>query len=159
MSKFFLRWIDSWSDSENAQVGTSSEYVIEKNIQWLRIIPFILLHIACLAAFWVGVSWFAVVFMLGFYFIRMFAITAFFHRYLSHKTFQTSRIVQFIFILIGTMSAQRGPLWWAAHHRYHHHFTDTDQDPHSAKAGFLYSHIGWFLNEQNFATRKKVIKD
>jgi stearoyl-CoA desaturase (delta-9 desaturase) len=64
----------------------------------------------------------------------MFAITAFFHRYLSHKTFQTSRIVQFM--LIGTMSAQRGPLWWAAHHRYHHHFTDTDQDPHSAKAGF-----------------------
>lgn len=79
----------------------------------------------------------------------------FFHRYLSHKTFQTSRIVQFIFVLIGTMSAQRGPLWWAAHHRYHHHFTDTDQDPHSAKAGFWYSHVGWFLNEQNFATRKK----
>lgn len=76
MSKF-LRWIDSWSDSENAQVGASSEYVIEKNIQWLRIIPFILLHIACLAAFWVGVSWFAVFFMLGFYFLRMFAITAF----------------------------------------------------------------------------------
>ncbi|MDQ9951468.1 MULTISPECIES: acyl-CoA desaturase [Acinetobacter] len=159
MSKFFLRWIDSWSDSENAQVGASSEYVIEKKIQWLRIIPFILLHIACLAAFWVGVSWFAVIFMLGFYFLRMFAITAFFHRYLSHKTFQTSRIVQFIFVLIGTMSAQRGPLWWAAHHRYHHHFTDTDQDPHSAKAGFWYSHVGWFLNEQNFATRKKVIKD
>ncbi|MBO8215208.1 acyl-CoA desaturase [Acinetobacter nosocomialis] len=159
MSKFFLRWIDSWSDPENAQMDTSSEYVIEKKIQWLRIIPFILLHIACLAAFWVGVSWFAVIFMLGFYFIRMFAITAFFHRYLSHKTFQTSRIVQFIFVLIGTMSAQRGPLWWAAHHRYHHHFTDTDQDPHSAKAGFLYSHVGWFLNEQNFATRKKVIKD
>ncbi len=78
MSKFFLRWIDSWSDSENAQMDASSEYVIEKKIQWLRIIPFILLHIACLAAFWVGVSWFAVIFMLGFYLIRMFAITAFF---------------------------------------------------------------------------------
>ncbi len=78
MSKFFLRWIDSWSDSENAQMDASSEYVIEKKIQWLRIIPFIVLHIACLAAFWVGVSWFAVIFMLGFYLIRMFAITAFF---------------------------------------------------------------------------------
>ena len=89
----------------------------------------------------------------------MFAITAFFHRYLSHKTFQTSRPVQFIFILIGTMSAQRGPLWWAAHHRYHHRFTDTDHDPHSSTHGFWYSHIGWFLNEQNFSTRKEVIKD
>lgn len=71
-----------------------------------------------------------------FYFIRMFAITAFFHRYLSHKTFQTSRPVQFIFVLIGTMSAQRGPLWWAAHHRYHHRFTDTEHDPHSSEHGF-----------------------
>lgn len=83
----------------------------------------------------------------------------FFHRYLSHKTFQTSRPVQFIFILIGTMSAQRGPLWWAAHHRYHHRFTDTEQDPHSSTHGFWYSHVGWFLNEQNFGTRKEVIKD
>lgn len=88
MSKFFLRWIDSWSDSENAQVCTSSEYVIEKNIQWLRIIPFILLHIACLAVFWVGVSWFAVIFMLGFYFLRMFAITAFFTAIFRIKLFR-----------------------------------------------------------------------
>lgn len=57
------------------------------------------------------------------------------------------------------MSAQRGPLWWAAHHRYHHRFTDTDHDPHSSTHGFWYSHIGWFLNEQNFSTRKEVIKD
>ncbi len=97
--------------------------------------------------------------MLMFYLIRMFSITAFFHRYLSHKTFQTSRVVQFIFVLIGTMSAQRGPLWWAAHHRYHHRFTDTAQDPHSSTHGFWYSHVGWFLNDYNFATRKEVIKD
>jgi len=107
----------------------------------------------------VGISWFAVIFMLNFYLVRMFAITAFFHRYLSHKTFQTSRPVQFIFLLIGTMSAQRGPLWWAAHHRYHHRFTDTAQDPHSSTHGFWYSHIGWFLNEQNVSTRKDAIKD
>ena len=83
----------------------------------------------------------------------------FFHRYLSHKTFQTSRPVQFLFVLIGTMSAQRGPLWWAAHHRYHHRYTDTLQDPHSSTHGFWYSHVGWFLNEYHFATRKEVIKD
>jgi stearoyl-CoA desaturase (delta-9 desaturase) len=136
----------------------SSEYVIEKKIQWLRIIFYFITYrlFGCILGRRVLVC---CDLHARFYFIRMFAITAFFHRYLSHKTFQTSRIVQFIFVLIGTMSAQRGPLWWAAHHRYHHHFTDTDQDPHSAKAGFWYSHVGWFLNEQNFATRKKVIKD
>ncbi|ENX34620.1 hypothetical protein F889_01908 [Acinetobacter colistiniresistens] len=161
MFKFFLGWIDSWSNTntlESNQVDRS-KIVKDTQVQWLRIIPFILLHIACLAVFWVGVSWFAIIFMIIFYLVRMFAITAFFHRYLSHKTFQTSRPVQFIFLLIGTMSAQRGPLWWAAHHRYHHHFTDTEQDPHSSLHGFWYSHVGWFLNEQNFSTRKEVIKD
>lgn len=160
MLKFFLQWIDSWSSTASLSTNVDSTNTVkDSNIQWFRILPFILLHVACLAVFWVGVSWFAVVFMLFFYLIRMFAITAFFHRYLSHKTFQTSRIVQFIFILIGTMSAQRGPLWWAAHHRYHHRYTDTAQDPHSSTHGFWYSHIGWFLNDQNFAIRKEVVRD
>lgn len=155
MLKSLMGWIDSWSVS-TASLNLNPE---NRKIQWLRILPFILLHIACLGVFWVGVSWFAVVFMLVFYLIRMFAITAFFHRYFSHKTFQTSRLVQFIFALLGTMSAQRGPLWWVAHHRYHHRHTDTAQDPHSSTHGFWYSHVGWFLNEYNFATRKEVIKD
>ena len=118
MIRFFLRWIDSWSHDvgthmHDQQVNSSSKIVSSKSsdIQWLRLIPFILLHISCLAVLWVGVSWFAVGFMLIFYLIRMFAITAFFHRYLAHKTFKTSRPVQFFFLLIGTMSAQRGPLW------------------------------------------------
>jgi stearoyl-CoA desaturase (delta-9 desaturase) len=166
MRRFFLRWIDSWSHDADTQVcdqqiNSSLESVSSKSsdIQWLRLIPFILLHISCLAVLWVGVSWFAVGFMLIFYLIRMFAITAFFHRYLAHKTFKTSRLVQFFFLLIGTMSAQRGPLWWAAHHRVHHRHTDTEIDPHSSQHGFWYSHIGWFLNQQNFSTRKDLIKD
>ncbi len=93
MLNSLMRWIDSWSIPTSIQT-TSAE---NAKIQWVRIIPFILLHLACLAVFWVGVSWFAVLFMLAFYIIRMFSITAFFHRYLSHKTFQTSRIIQFIF--------------------------------------------------------------
>ncbi|HRA91142.1 MAG TPA: acyl-CoA desaturase, partial [Acinetobacter sp.] len=161
MFKFFLRWLDSWSllNSSESNVIKTSKAIKDTQVQWLRIVPFILLHIACLAVFWVGVSWFSVAFMLAFYLIRMFAITGFFHRYLAHKTFQTSRPVQFFFLLIGTMSAQRGPLWWAAHHRYHHRFTDTEHDPHSSQHGFWYSHVGWFLNDQNFFTRKEVIKD
>ncbi len=106
MLKSLMRWIDSWSTPTAPETLTAEN----SKIQWQRILPFILLHLACLAVFWVGVSWFAVGFMLLFYLIRMFSITAFFHRYLSHKTFQTSRPVQFLFVLIGTMSAQRGPL-------------------------------------------------
>ena len=91
-----MQWIDSWSKPVQAQTISPDN----KKIQWVRIIPFILLHLACLAVFYVGISWFALAFMLMFYLIRMFSITAFFHRYLSHKTFKTYRVVQFIFVLI-----------------------------------------------------------
>ena len=79
MFKFFLRWVDSWSltDTLDKQQPQFEESTKDTNIQWFRILPFILLHIACFAVFWVGVSWFAVIFMLIFYFVRMFAITAF----------------------------------------------------------------------------------
>lgn len=158
MLRILWRWIDSWS-VDSTELTDTNTYTKNNQIQWLRILPFILLHLSCLAIIWVGVSWFAIVFMLMFYLIRMFAITGFFHRYLSHKTFQTSRPVQFVFLLIGTMSAQRGPLWWAAHHRNHHRYADTAQDPHSSQHGFWYSHIGWFLNKQNFVLRREMIKD
>lgn len=162
MLKFVIRWLDSWAMNESTAATADSAYPsYQKNtqIEWIRILPFLLLHLAVIAVFWVGVSPFAIAFMLVFYLIRMFAITGFYHRYLSHKTFETSRVVQFIMILIGVMSAQRGPLWWAAHHRYHHRYTDQDNDPHSSSHGFWYAHVGWFLNAQNFATKKEVIKD
>ena len=157
MSKFFLRWIDSWSDSENAQVGASSEYVIEKKIQWLRIIPFILLHIACLAAFWVGVSWFAVVFMLGFYFIRMFAITAFstaifriklFRHHVLFNSFCTDRNHECAArtVMVGSSSPLSPSLY---RHR---------SGPAFSKSRLLVFACRLVLNEQNFATRKKSLK-
>lgn len=161
MRKVLWHWLDSWSVTETAQAATSNASTVlqDRQIDWLRILPFVLLHVACLSVLWVGVSSFAVLFMLLFYVLRMFAITAFYHRYFAHKTFETSRIVQFIFALIGTMSSQRGPLWWAAHHRHHHRFADEDADKHSPQHGFWYSHMGWFLNRQNFATNKPAIKD
>src|SRR5437588_8425721 len=94
-------------------------------------IPFILVHIAALGVFLVGFSWTGVGLCLAMYYLRMFGIAAGYHRYFSHRTFRTSRLVQFLFALLGTTAAQKGPLWWAAHHRNHHRFSDTDKDIHS----------------------------
>lgn len=30
-------------------------------------------------------------------------------------------------------------------HRIHHKYTDTNSDPHNAKRGFFFSHIGWLV--------------
>ena len=90
----------------------------------------------------------------------MFAVTAFYHRYFSHRAFRTSRATQLVFALIGASAVQRGPLWWASHHRHHHAHSDTPQDAHSAKQhGFLWSHLGWFLARENFAPRNERISD
>lgn len=131
-----------WFDTSAADPVDAAD---AHRIDWLRVLPFIGLHLACLGVIWVGVSWFAVVVALLLYAVRMFAITGFYHRYFSHKAFRTSRPVQFLFGLLGASSVQRGPLWWAAHHRQHHRASDTEADPHSPRLkGFWYSHMGWF---------------
>jgi stearoyl-CoA desaturase (delta-9 desaturase) len=90
----------------------------------------------------------------------MFAVTGFYHRYFSHRTFKTSRLAQFIFAIIGLTAIQRGPLWWAAHHRRHHRESDTDQDIHSPIArSFLWAHIGWITSSQNMATNYDAVHD
>jgi stearoyl-CoA desaturase (delta-9 desaturase) len=94
------------------------------------------------------------------YGMRMFAITGFYHRYFSHRAFMTSRWCQFVFAAIGTAAVQRGPLWWAAHHRHHHAHSDQPDDIHSPHHySFLWSHMGWFTSRSNFATNLKAVPD
>jgi stearoyl-CoA desaturase (delta-9 desaturase) len=149
-----LRWFDS--ESGLAKISQDDE----KRVDWLRIIPFIVLHGMCLAVIWVGWSWTAIIMALLLYIIRMFAITGFYHRYFSHKAFKTPRFWQFIFGAMGNASVQRGPLWWAAHHRHHHRFTDLEQDVHSpSRHGFWWSHIGWLTSRANFPTKYKYVAE
>lgn len=142
------RWIDTEIHVDASEADASAD-----RIDWLRAAPFVAMHLACLAVFWVGVSAVAVSIAVALYAIRMFALTGFYHRYFAHRTFRASRVVQFVFALIGASSVQRGPLWWAAHHRNHHRHADTALDPHSPTVhGFLWSHVGWFLTRRGFRT-------
>ena len=85
--------------------------------EFRRCLPFVFLHLGCLAVLWVGWSTTAVAVAAGLYLVRMFAITGFYHRYFSHRTFHTSRAMQFVFAALGNTAIQRGALWWAAVHR------------------------------------------
>jgi stearoyl-CoA desaturase (delta-9 desaturase) len=151
------RWLDS--SAGDSSVGDACDGD-DRHIDWLRTLPFIALHLACIAVAWVGVSAVAVACAVALYVIRMFAITAFYHRYFSHRAFRASRAVQFLFAAIGASSVQRGPLWWAAHHRNHHRHADDELDPHSpVRRGFLWSHVGWFLTPSGFRTDWSLIGD
>lgn len=132
----------------------------EKRVEWLRVAPFIAMHAMCLGVFWVGWHPAAVATAAGLYLLRMFALTGFYHRYFSHRAFATSRAAQFGFALLGASATQRGPLWWAAHHRKHHRHADTPLDVHSPRQhGFLWSHVGWITSRANFATDLAEVPD
>lgn len=152
-ARSLVRWFDSWADDERDIEDPAA-------IDWFRVSPFIAIHLACFGVLIVGWSPFAVAFAIGFYVVRMFAITAFYHRYFSHRSFRTSRAMQFCFALLGSTAAQRGPLWWAAHHRAHHKYSDAEGDVHSPeRQGFWYSHVGWILAQGNFRTRVELVPD
>jgi len=149
-----VRWFDSEAGLED--LGTRDP----ERIDWFRCVPFLILHLGCLGVIWVGWSPTAVGVAIGLYLVRMFAITGFYHRYFSHKSFKTSRPWQFVFALLGNSAVQRGPLWWAAHHRQHHAMADTADDVHSpTRRGFWWSHIGWLMTPAAFPTRAERVRD
>jgi stearoyl-CoA desaturase (delta-9 desaturase) len=129
--------------------------------RWRENLPFWGVHAAALVgAIAVGWSWTAFWWLAGTYTVRMFAITAGYHRYFSHRTFKTGRVFQFVLALLGMTTAQQGPLWWAAHHRRHHKFSDMAEDIHSPRQrGFIWSHMQWFLASRHKKTDYDRIKD
>ena len=123
-------------------------------------VVFLLIHLVPLAALWTHVTRFDWMVCIGLYVARMFFVTAGYHRYFAHRTFKTSRFFQALLAFCAETSAQKGVLWWAANHRIHHKYSDTDQDPHSKKKhGFWESHLGWILSADHEPTRYDLVKD
>jgi stearoyl-CoA desaturase (Delta-9 desaturase) len=110
-------------------------------------IPFIIVHLTCFAAIWTGVTAEAVAIGVGLYWLRIFAIGAGYHRYFSHRAYETSRGFQFVLAVLAQSTSQKSVLWWAANHRDHHLHSDTELDVHSPRhTGFIYSHVGWIFS-------------
>jgi stearoyl-CoA desaturase (delta-9 desaturase) len=125
----------------------------------LASLPFVGMHAACLLVFWTGVSATAVLACGAMYFVRMLAITAGYHRYFSHASYKTSRAFQFVLAWLGCSAAQKGPLWWASHHRHHHMTADSHSDEHSPlTGGFWWSHVGWIVSRRHDETNWALVR-
>ncbi|MDD9937488.1 MAG: acyl-CoA desaturase [Myxococcales bacterium] len=131
----------------------------DERIDLIPNLPYLLLHLAPLGAIWTGFTPFDVALCVGFYSLRMFFITASYHRYFSHRSYKMGRVMQFLMALGGTLAVQKGPLWWAAHHRHHHKHSDQQADIHSPLKGFFWSHMGWIMCAKYRATELDQIKD
>ncbi len=149
-----IRWIDTDAYSDEMEMQN------DDRVDWFRVLPLIGVHVMCLGPIVWGWSPVAVGTAIALYFSRIFAITAFYHRYFSHRSFKTNRFFQFLFAVLGNSAMQRGPLWWAALHRHHHMYSDKPEDFHSpSRQGFIWAHIGWFTARRLFRTRYEYVKD
>jgi stearoyl-CoA desaturase (delta-9 desaturase) len=127
---------------------------------WIKAAPFIAFHLALLTVFLVPVEVGALVLCAVTYYLRMFGITGGYHRYFAHRAYKTGRIFQFILAWLGCSAMQKGPLWWAGHHREHHRYSDTPNDPHSPhETSFWWSHVGWILSSEHVSTLDDKIPD
>jgi len=132
----------------------------DEKINWLSSLPYFGVHLMCLFVIMVGFNTVDVLVCLGLYVVRMWGITAGYHRYFSHRAYKTNRVFQFILAFVGTTATQKGVLWWAANHRHHHRESDTEKDIHSpVHKGFWFSHMNWILCDKYSETRFEAIKD
>ena len=143
--------------SDNADAETADAH---DDIMYPSALPFIVLHLSSFAAFWSGITWQAVAIGVTLYWLRMFAITAGYHRYFSHRAYSTSRLFQFVLAFLAQSTTQKSVLWWAAKHRHHHLHSDTSHDVHSPRhRGFFYSHVGWIFYRQHDLTDLVKVAD
>ncbi len=141
----------------SCNIGPADEH---DDIMYPSALPFTMIHLGCLAAFWSGITGQALAICMTLYCLRMFAIGAGYHRYFSHRAYSTGRLFQFVRAFLAQSSAQKSVLWWAAKHRHHHLHSDTQQDVHSPRhRGFLYSHVGWIFSRRHDETDLVKVAD
>jgi len=148
------------TSAPDAEISTRSGAASHR-IDWVKSIPFFAIHlVAILGVAWLGWSWKGFGLAVALYYVRMFGVTAGYHRYFSHRSFRTSRAFQFVLALLAMSSVQKGVLWWASHHRLHHKRSDQPGDVHSVKLdGFWWSHVGWILSRKYHGTDLDKVKD
>lgn len=140
-------------------MSSALERTTDERINWRSSIPFILFQFSPLLVFFTGVSVKSLALCVGMYVVRMWFITAGYHRYFAHRSYRTSRIFQFVLAFGGSAAVQKGVLWWAAHHRGHHRYTDTERDLHTPLKGIWQSHVGWILCDRYSQTDLGAIED
>jgi stearoyl-CoA desaturase (delta-9 desaturase) len=103
-----------------------------------------------------GISLIGIAWLIGWYLIRMLAITAIYHRLLVHRSYRAPRLLLRLGCFIAASAGQMGPSWWKAHHLTHHRHSDQRDDPHSPQLngggwrGFLLAQAGWTLSPAFF---------
>ena len=125
-----------------AMFTTADDWVV---FSWITF-----MHLGAFAAFWTF-SWKALGVCLFLWWLTGgVGICLGYHRYFTHKSYATPKIVQYILAICGCMAGEAGPISWVAAHRYHHTYSDQENDPHSPIRGFFWAHFIWLFAREKF---------
>lgn len=144
--------------TKSGAVSVASDYLqtIYRRLSLATVlIPFLGTIVAILLLPFAPIGLSEISLFLVFYLLTMIGVEVGYHRYFSHRSFQATRSVQAALAILGSMSAQGGVIFWVAHHRRHHQYTEQENDPHSPHLhgqdfwgqlqGFWHAHLGWVL--------------
>jgi stearoyl-CoA desaturase (Delta-9 desaturase) len=118
----------------------------------------------------VAFHWLDLALFAGFYVVCAFGTTIGFHRYFTHRGFETGPAIKVMLAVLGCMTMQ-GPLTqWVTDHRKHHALSDKPGDPHSphvghgdgalgAFLGFAHAHVGWLFSNLGMEQGREYGKD
>src|SRR6266511_3986012 len=86
--------------------------------------------------------------------VATFATTIYLHRAVAHRALRLTPGLTFFFRVVTWMTTGVRPREWAAVHRRHHAFTDTEGDPHSPRQ------LGWMrVQLTNAALYRRTARD
>ena len=120
----------------------------EKILVFIGVVAPLIATIYAITRLWQRyVTWSDIVLMLVFYVISGLGITIGFHRMLTHKSFETSKYVKGLFLIMGCMAWEGNPITWASTHIKHHAHSDQEDDPHSPLVSLWHAHVGWIFGE------------
>ena len=117
------------------------------NIAFLTIAPLIAVVGTALYAWNYGVTWLEVGIFFAMYWATGLSITAGYHRYFSHRTYDCGKPLQLFYLVFGAAAVENSAINWCSDHRYHHRYVDNDEDPYNITRGGLYAHIGWIFRK------------
>lgn len=143
----------SLAPSQKLTIDNNYLQTIYRRVALATVLIPVLGSVVALESLWnFGIGKVEIGLLIGMYALTTFGIEVGFHRYFSHHAFQTTTGIKVAIAILGSMAAQGGVVYWVAHHRRHHQYTDLPGDPHSPHLqenwlrGLWHAHLGWTLD-------------
>ena len=117
----------------------------QRGVNWITVVAMTGFHVGAIAAlFYIDLGAILTAFVL-YVIAGSLGIGMAYHRLLTHRSYKTTKWMEYFLTLCGTLALEGGPIFWVATHRIHHQLSDREGDPHTPREGAFWAHMGWII--------------